>query len=188
MATLQYSDIDDAVLLTQENLVKRGAFLDLQTDLQDHVAVRELWKSKKKVFEGGNDWQFQCQTDHNHSYKAVGLYETDSSILTDTLAEGYMQPRHVNAHYIYDQREKDFQRGATKIVDLVYSRYVAMMVSFYEGLEADLWGSPSATDDKSIHGISFWVQKGTAGQEGFYGLDPSGYEAIGRAHLLSSTY
>jgi hypothetical protein len=30
---LQYADIDDAVLLTLQNLIKKGAFLDLQTDL-----------------------------------------------------------------------------------------------------------------------------------------------------------
>jgi len=186
MATLQYADIDDAVIATQENLVKKGAFLDLQTDLTDHVAVREMWKDRKKKFDGGNDWQFQAQVDHNHTARAVGLYETDGTAMTDTLAEGYVQPRHVNAHYIYDQRLKAFQQGGKAIVDLVHSKYVAMMVSFYETMEAFLWGSPSATDDKSPHGVSFWVQKGADGEEGFKGVDPVGYEAIGRAHILTS--
>ena len=186
MATLQYSQIDDAVLATQENLVKKGAFLDLSTDLSDHVACREMWKGRQKKFNGGNDWQFQCQVDHNHSARAVGLFETDGTALTDTLIEGYMQPRHVNAAYIYDQREKSFQQGGKAIVDLVYSRYVAMMVSFYEKMEEYLWGSPSASDSKSPHGVSFWVQKCASGEEGFKGVDPSGYEAIGRAHILSS--
>jgi len=166
--------------------VKKGAFLDLQTDLSDHVAVREIWKGRQKKFDGGNDWQFQAQIDHNHSARPVGLFETDGSALTDTLIEGYMQPRHVNASYIYDQREKSFQQGGKAIVDLVYSRYVAMMVSFYEYLEEALWGSPSVTDEKTIHGISFWVQKCAAGEEGFKGVDPVGYEAIGRAHIRTS--
>ena len=107
----------------------------MQTDLTDHVAVREVWKGRQKKFDGGNDWQFQAQIDHNHSARAVGLFETDGSAITDTLIEGYMQPRHVNASYIYDQREKSFQQGGKAIVDLVYSRYVAMKVSFYEYLE-----------------------------------------------------
>lgn len=166
--------------------MKKGAFLDLQTDLSDHVAVREIWKGRQKKFDGGNDWQFQAQIDHNHSARPVGLFETDGSALTDTLIEGYMQPRHVNASYIYDQREKSFQQGGKAIVDLVYSRYVAMMVSFYEYLEEALWGSPSVTDEKTIHGISFWVQKCAAGEEGFKGVDPVGYEAIGRAHIRTS--
>jgi hypothetical protein len=184
--TLQYKDVDDAVLLTQENLVKKGAFLDLQTDLSDHVAVREIWKNRLKKFEGGDDWRFDAQIDHNHSARAVGMYETDGSSIGDTMIKGYMQPRHVNAHYIYDKREKAFQLGGKAIVDLVQTKYVAMMVSFYELLEEMLWGSPSASDDKTPHGISFWIQKGTSGQSGFYGLDPTGYEAIGRAHILSS--
>jgi len=183
---IQFADIDDAVIATQEHLVKKGAFLDLQTDLSDHVAVRELWKGRRKVFDGGDDWQFQAQIDHNHSARAVSLFETDGSSVTDTLVEGYMRPRHVNAHYIYDQREKAFQRGGKAIVDLVYSRYVAMMVSFYEKMEEFLWGSPSATDNKTPHGVSFWVQKCASGENGFKGVDPSGYEAIGRAHILTS--
>lgn len=184
---LQYADIADAVLLTQQHLIKRGAFLDLQTDLTEHVAVRELWKNKKKAFDGGNDWEFDVQIDHNHSARAVGLYETDGSALTDTMIKGYVQPRHINAHYIYDAREKAFQRGGTAIVDLIQTKYVGMMVSFYELLEEILWGSPLVSDSVTPHGISFWIQKGTTGQEGFYGLDPSGYTA-GRANILSSSY
>lgn len=184
--TLQYSDIDDAVLLTLQQFVKKGAFLDMQTDLTEHVAVREIWKNRKKVFDGGNDWEFNAQIDHNHSAKTVGLFETDGSALTDTMIKGYVQPRHVNAHYIYDQREKAFQQGGRGIADLVQTRYTGMMVSFYELLEELLWGSPAASNDKDPHGISFWIQKGTNGQEGFLGLDPAGYEAVGRAHILSS--
>ena len=186
MAVLQYADIDDAVIATQESLIKKGAFLDLQCDLTDFVAVRELWKGHQKRFDGGDDWQFQAQVDHNHSARAVGLYETDGSALADTLIEGYMRPRHVNANYIYDQREKSFQKGGKAIVDLVYSRYVAMMISLWTLVEEQLWGSPAATDEKSPHGVSFWVQKCAAGEEGFKGVDPVGYEAIGRANIKTS--
>ncbi|MFH1685593.1 MAG: hypothetical protein ABH983_04775, partial [Candidatus Micrarchaeota archaeon] len=83
--TLQYADIDDAVLLTQQNLIKRGAFTDLQTDLADHVAVREMWKNRQKKFNGGDDWEFECQMDHNHSARTVGMYETDGSSVADTM-------------------------------------------------------------------------------------------------------
>jgi hypothetical protein len=67
------------------------------------------------------------------------------------------------------------------------TKYSAMMVSWYEGLEDIIWGAPSATDGKTPHGISHWIQKGTTGQVGFFGLDPSGY-ATGRGNLLSTTY
>ena len=183
---LQYADIPDAVIATQEHLIKKGAFLGLQTDLTDFVAVRELWKGHRKVFEGGNDWQFQAQVDQNYSARAVEMYETDGSSVADTLIEGYMQPRHINAHYIYDRRHKAFQRGGKAIVDLIKTRYVAMMYSFYELLEELLWGSPAASDSKSPHGVSFWVQKCASGENGFKGVDPVGYEAIGRAHILTS--
>ncbi len=184
MGVLQYKDIDDAVLLTQQNLIERGAFLDMQTDLTDHVAVREIWKDRQKKFDGGDDWEFDIQTDQNHTARTVGLYETDGSSETDSMCKGTMSPRHVNAHYIYDQRLKAFHRGGKAIVDLVQTKYTGMMVSFYELLESLLWGSPAADNEKDPHGISFWVQK--AATEGFTGVDPTGYEAIGRAHIKSS--
>jgi hypothetical protein len=186
--TIQYNDIDDAVLLTQEKLVSRGAFLDLQTDLTDHVAVRELWKGRKKKFDGGNDWEFQAQVDHNHSARTVGLFETDGTSLTDTMITGQVRPRHINANYIYDQREPAFQRGGVQIVDLIKTRYVGMMVSLYELMETILWSKPtSSADKKTPFGVAYWVTKGTSGQEGFYGLNPTGF-SDGKAGISASTY
>ncbi|MCP4899991.1 MAG: phage major capsid protein [bacterium] len=184
--TLQYADIDDAVLLTQQNLVKRGAFLDLQTDLQDHVAVREMWKNRKKTFVGGDDWEWEAQIDHNHSARTVGLFETDGSSLTDTMIRGRVQPRHINAHYIYDQREKAFQRGGVQIVDLVKTRYTGMMVSLYELMEGILWNKPtSSADNKTPFGILYWIIRNSS--EGFNGENPSGF-SDGRGGIDSSTY
>jgi len=186
--SLAFSEIDDAVLLTQENLIKRGAFLDMQTDLQDFVACREIWKGRKKKFEGGNDWEFQAQTDHNHSARAVGLYETDGSAMADTMIEGKVSPRHVNAHYIYDQHEKSFQRGGKAIVDLVQTRYTAMMISFYTLLEEFLWGKPATSADKKTpYGLQYWVTKTGTGTEGFDGRDPTGF-ADGKAGISFGDY
>lgn len=182
--SLPYSAIDDAVLLTQQNLVKRGAFVDMQTDLTDHVAVREMWKGRQKKFDGGNPWEFECQVDHNHSAHAVELYETDGSSINDTMIKGTVEPRHVNAHYIYDQREPSFQRGGSAIVDLVQTRYTAMMVSLFEYLETVLWSKPTdSTDEKTPYGLTYWVVKNAS--EGFYGADPTGF-AAGRANILTS--
>jgi hypothetical protein len=182
---LQFSEIDDAVLLTQQNLISRGAFVDMQTDITDHVAVREMWKSRQKKFDGGNDWEFECQVDHNHSARAVEMFETDGASINDTMIKGVVSPRHVNAHYIYDQREPSFQRGGKAIVDLVQSRYTAMMVSFYELLENILWGKPeSSADTKTPFGIKYWVTQHAT--PGFNGGDPDGF-ALGRAGITTAS-
>lgn len=186
--SLAFSDIDDAVLETQEQFIKKGAFVDMQTDLTDHVAVREMWEGKKKVFEGGADWRFDIQMDHNHSARAVGLFETDGSSLNDTMVKGNVPVRHVNAHYEYDLREPDFQRGGTAIVDLVKSRYVAMMVSFYEYLEDILWSKPAdSSDERTPYGLAYWVTKTTSTTGGFNGSNPTGFSS-GRAGISTSTY
>ncbi|TSA48984.1 phage major capsid protein [archaeon] len=186
MAGLAFTDIDDAVLLTQNKLIKRGAFIDMQTDLTDHVAVREMWGSRTKKFEGGQNWEFEIQMDHNHSARTVGLYESDGSSDNDTMKDGKVDVRHINAHYIYDQRLPAFQRGGTSIVDLVKTKYTGMMVSLYELLEEVLWSKPvDSSDDKTPFGIGYWVTKSVT--EGFYGLNPSGF-TDGKAGISSTDY
>lgn len=183
---LAFSEIADAVLLTQNKLIKRGAFVDMQTDLQDHVAVREMWQGRKKVFEGGENWEYEVQIDHNHSARAVGLYETDGSSLTDTMIKGEIPPRHVNAHYLFDLREKAFQRGGTAIVNLIKTKYVAMMIAFFEYLEETLWSKPTdSTDLKTPYGLLYWVVKNAT--EGFNGGNPTGFTS-GRGGISSDTY
>ena len=183
---LSFDQIDDAVLLTQKKLIKRGAFLDLQTDLTDHVAVREMWEGRKKTFEGGENWRFEVQTDHNHSARTVGLFETDGSALTDTMTKGEVPVRHVNAHYIYDQREPSFQRGGHAIVDLIQTRYVAMQISLFELMEELLWGKPDdSSDNKTPYGIAYWLTRSAT--EGFNGGNPTGFTA-GKASLSAVTY
>jgi hypothetical protein len=184
--SLAYSEIADAVLLTQNQMIKRGAFVDMQTDIMDHVAVREMWKDRKKVFEGGENWEFEVQMDHNHSARAVGLYETDGSSLHDTMVKGEIPPRHVNAHYIYDLREKAFQRGGTAIVNYIKTKYVAMMVSWYEYLEEQLWSKPTdSTDVKTPYGLLYWVTKNAT--LGFNGGNATGFTS-GKGGISSVTW
>ena len=180
---LQFSDIDDAVIATLQNFVKKNSFTGLQTDLQDHTLVRELWKGRKNTFVGGDPWEFEAQTDHNWTAKAVELYETDSSAFVDTLAKFTVNVKHVNAFYIYDQREKSFQQGAHKIVDYVFSKYVAMMVSWFEYLETVLWGVPDSGDTKTPYGVGYWVTENAS--EGFNGGDHANFPS-GKANVSSS--
>lgn len=180
------NQIDDLVLATQDKLIQKGAFVDMQTDLTDHVAVREMWQAKTKQFEGGLDWTFQIQMDHNHSARTVGMYEQDASSLTDTLVEGKVGPRHVNAHYIYDQREPAFQRGGLEITNLVKTRYTGMVVSLFELMEEILWGKPvDSSDKKTPYGIAYWITRSAT--EGFNGGNPVGF-SDGRAGLSTTDY
>ena len=183
---LTQDQIADLVLLTWEKLVKAGAFLDLQTDLTDHVAVREMWKGRKKVFQGGLDWRFDVQTDHNHAARFVGLYETDGSALIDTMVSGTVPVRHANTHYVYDLREPSFQQGGRQIVDFLMTKNVASQVSLFELLEDALWGKPVDSDDKTTpFGIQYWITRNAT--TGFNGGNPSGF-TDGRAGISSATY
>ena len=172
--SLQFNEIDDAVLLTQNTLIKKGAFVDMQTDISDHVAVREMWKNRTKKYEGGTYWEWDIQMDGNHSTRVVGLYETDSSAVKDTMKKATVAIKHVNANYVYDLREDAFNRGPAQLVDLVQTKYTAMMIDFYDKLEGYLWGKPEdSSDNKAIWGVEYWVTKSAT--EGFNGGNPAGF-------------
>jgi len=191
---LTADQIIDLVKLTQANIIKRGAALNLMTDLTDYVAVRELWKKHKKVFAGGLDWEFDAVTDHNHSARFVGLYENDGAAINDATTKGSVGPRFVDANYVFDVREKIFQRPAIEIVNYVRLKYHRMLTSFYELLEPALWGKPEdSTDKKTPYGVAYWVTKQsdadalTNANGGFDGKNPTGF-SDGRAGISSSAY
>ena len=143
-----------------------------------------MWKGRQKKFTGGHPWRFEAQIDHNHSARTVGLWETDGSALTDTMIKGTVEPKHINAHYEYDLREPEFQRGGHAIVDLVRTRYVGMQVSLYELLEELLWGKPAdSTETKTPYGVEYWVLKDET--EGFNAENPAGF-ADGRGNIDST--
>jgi len=102
------------------------------------------------------------------------------------MKDGRVTVRHVNAHYIYDQREKAFQRGGTAIVDYVKKKYIGMMISFFETLEEYLWNKPTDSSDlKTPYGVALWVTKNAT--EGFNGGNPVGF-TDGRAGIDTGTY
>jgi len=184
--SLEFTQIDDAVQLTQEALIAEDAFVNMQTDLTRFVALREIWTKKKKTFRGGHPLRFDIQMDHNHSARAVGLFETDGGSINDTMVKGESPIRFVNAHYEYDQREPEFQAGAHAIVDLVKTRYSAMQMSFFKYLEEVFWSKPADSSDvKTPYGIPYYVVKNST--EGFHGGNPAGF-AAGCAGINSTTY
>jgi len=183
---LTVSQINDLVLLTHESLVRKGAWLDAQTDLTKHVLCRELWKKRQKKFAGGHPWEWQMQIDHNYSARAVKLYQKNVSAINDTMITASVEPRFVNAHYTYDVREKAFNRGPEQIADFLKTKIVAARVSLFEYLETVLLGKPESSDDKETpYGIKYWVVQDE--DEGFNGENPDGFTG-GRAGVSSSTY
>ena len=190
--SLDPKQIDDLVALTDQKFVKKWAFLDLQTDITDFVAVRELLGKHKTTFEGGLDWEFEASVDHNHSARFTGLYDNDGGSVTDTFIKGKVAPRFIDANYIYDIREPVFQRGGLAIVDYLKTKYLSMRLSYLDLLEKTLWGKPAdATDEKTPYGLAFWITKqSNANASGhatgaFDGLDPAGFP-LGRAGISST--
>ena len=181
---LTAQQVDDLVTSCIKLLIKKGAFTNLRSDLTDYVAVRELYKNHQHQFEGGLDWEFTIQTDHNHSARVVGLYEDDAAAIADNLKTGKVGPRFTDANFVYDIHEKALNRGSAAAVDFVYTKHVAMIESHWSLLEALCWGKPeNSSDDKTPYGIAYWITKNSS--EGFNGGNPAGFSE-GRAGISTS--
>lgn len=189
---LMPKQIDDLVALTDQKFVKKWAYLDLQTDITDFVAVRELLGKHKTTFQGGLDWEFEASVDHNHSARFTGLYDNDGGSVADTFIKGKVGPRFIDANYIYDLREPVFQRGGLAIVDYLKAKYLSMRLSYLSLLEETLWGKPAdASDEKTPYGLAFWITKqsnadaATHPDGAFDGKDPAGFPQ-GRAGISTA--
>jgi len=184
--SLTTDQVADITLETHRKLVKKGAFVNMASDLTDYIGVNEIWEHRQVQFEGGVDWTIPYMMDHNHSARAVGLYESDGSAFGDVMANGAVGPRYVNAHYVYDLREPMFQRGGTAIVNQLKIKYAGMKVAMFELMEQFLWGKPvDSTDKKTPFGLAYWVTRSAT--EGYNGGNPSGFSE-GRAGISTSTY
>ena len=174
MAGILPDQIPDLVKATQTALIKKGAFVNLRSDLTDYVGVRELYKNHQHQFDGGLDWEFDAQLDDNHSARFVGLYEDDSAAIADSLIKGKVGPRFSDANYVFDIREKKLNAGQEQVVDFVYTKYCGMIESHWKLLENAVWGKPeSSADQRTPYGIAFWVVRNAT--EGFSGGNPVGF-------------
>lgn len=174
--------IADLVASTQELIVSKGALTNLMTDLTQYIGLEQLYRKHQKVFGGGMDWRFDIITDHNHSARHAQLYGADTDNHVDATRKGVVGPRFTDANYVYDVREEVLNRGsAVQIYDFIKTKVAQMKMSAYELIEQDIWGAPSAADDKlTPYGLKFWItrqsdtDKAAEGHEngGFDGKDP----------------
>lgn len=185
---LQLEGIDDFVQATLPKY-KTIRWTDISTEFPNYMAPR-LIKERGVSEDGGRNIEFRVQTRTSGTFRMTGLYDTDQTGVQDLLISASIPWRFATVNWSYDLREPMFQSSRETIIRLLQVREHAARTDMVMGLEAQLWGSPSAsTDETNMHGIPFWLQKDatTTPSGAFNGGNPSGFSA-GAGNIDSTLY
>ena len=166
--------INDLVEGTLPDIIKKGGYTNLQTDITEFVGMGNLYEKHIKTFHGGMPWRVDAQVDQNHSAKWIGMYGDDSATGGDTMEKIEIKPRFLTANITWDVKEPMFQQGASAIYDLLETRATARDVSIAEKLEyAIFYGAQDSSDKLTMFGLDYWLQRNAVA--GFTGGDPAGF-------------
>jgi hypothetical protein len=177
------ADLADLVTSTQKELGELK-WVDLMSDLQEHIAMSKLIKENKVSFDSGTSIQWNILADDNGSARDTGLYDVDNVNVKNGLTVAEAPWRHVDANYAIERREVLMNRSPRRIVDLVKVRRAMAMASLAKHLEARFWQAPTSPTDQRIWGVGTWAVYNAT--KGFTGDVPSGFSTV--AGVNSTTY
>jgi hypothetical protein len=174
IAELTPDQINDLVEGTLPDIVKKGGYTNLQTDITEFVGMSNLYDKHIKTFHGGMPWRLDAQVDQNHSAKWTALYGEDSAAGGDTMEKIEIRPRFLTANITWDVKEPMFQQGSSAIYDLLETRSTARDVSIAEKLEYSIFsGAQDSSDKLTMYGLDYWLQRSSSA--GFNGGNPAGF-------------
>lgn len=183
MAVIADSDIQDLVKGTLKHLGLMN-FTQIATRLQNYEVMGRLLKKDKMILGDGYAIQRNIMLDHSGAAKQVGLFASDTVNIEDVMAQMDVPYRHTTVSYGYERREILFNRGTSRVFDLLKIRRTDAMISMTEHLEDQFWSKPSSSSDNlNWFGVPYWVLKSAS--TGFTAANPSGFTS-GRGNIDST--
>ncbi len=173
------TQLADLVLATREIFLERGSNrIETILELQSYEFMDEWMVAQRETMDGGDDikWQVQLYDDENASFR--GMYGEDSYAFKPTLAEASAKWTTVNNYWLFDVDEIAENAGdEVKVTNLMNSRRLASMKGLANKQEKTFWRSlPSSSADLlTPRGLLYYVVKGTTGQAGWIGQNPTGH-------------
>jgi len=183
---LQADAIADILISTQKQLGP-NKWTDIATDLQEYVALPQILKKERVMFDSGYtiQWNVNVSFDSDRA-RNVGLFGVDNVNVADSLKTASIPWRHTTADYAFERRLVKMNSSASKIVDEVKKARSQGMLALAQRMEENFWSKPAdSTDTVMPFGIDYWIVRDTS--EGFNGGNPTGFSS-GAAGLSSTTY
>lgn len=179
MPALQPHQIADLVTLTLRKFI-RNKWVDISLDLQKYIAMSRILGAKKTAFDGGEQLQWQIQTENDDNARNTGLWDTDQNSQGDLAKSAVVPWTFQTTNWGYDDRENAFQSSMERIVSLIKMREHSAMNSLAKLMERNFFETPS--DDSTPaellkpYGLKYWIVRNAT--EGFTGQTPSGHTNV----------
>jgi hypothetical protein len=183
MPIIQPEGVADLVADTLRDLGK-PKFTDISSNLQRHVAMRNLLTKNRRVLESGFGVQFDVLVNQANNFRNVALAESDNLNLIDGMIQAQMNWRGSTDGYMIIGELIAMNAEPSRIVDYVKQQRLMCLISMAEGMESNFWGAPSATDQKTPYGMPYWVPKNAT--KGFNGGALTGFTTV--ANISPTTY
>jgi hypothetical protein len=183
MAVIQAENVLDFVADTLRDLGK-PKFTDISSNLQRHVAMKNLMRKNRVQLESGTGIQFNVLVGQSNAARNVALAESDNVNLVDGMKQANTVWRNSQTSYMLIGQLMAMNREPAKIVDYIKQQRIMAMISLAELMEGNFWNFPLFSDSKTPLGLPYWVGKNAT--KGFTGGIPSGYPDV--AGLSPTTY
>lgn len=183
MAQIQAENVVDFVNDTLKDLGK-PKFTDISSNLQRHVAMKNLLRKNRVVLESGQGIQFNVLVAQSNAARNVSLAQSDNVNQVDGMVQASTVWRNSQTSYMIIHQLMSMNREPARIVDFVKQQRLMALISLAELMEANFWNAPSATDSLTPLGLPYWVTKNAT--KGFNGGILSGYTTV--AGLSNTTY
>lgn len=181
---IQAENLGDLIAMTLKELGE-AKFTEIATDIQEHVAARNLVNKNRVQFSSGTAVQWNLMVTNSGAATFTGMFASDNVNIGDVMKTASVPWRHLTTNYAVEARELDMNSEPRRIVDLLKIRRLDSMISLVEKIEQRFWALPASTDDVNPFGLPYYLVKNNT--TGFNGGAPSGYTA-GAAGLSSTTY
>lgn len=183
MPVIQAENVQDFVNDTLKDLGK-PKFTDISSNLQRHVAMKNLLRKNRATLQSGSGIQFNVLVNQSNAARNVALAESDNVNMVDGMVQASTVWRNSQTSYMIVRQLMAMNREPARIVDYVKQQRIMAMISFAELMETNFWAAPSATDTKTPLGLPYWITKNAT--KGFNGGNLTGYANV--AGLSNGTY
>jgi len=155
MPVIQAEQIDGLIKTTQKHIEKER-MASIAQRLTKYT-FKTLFQKNKIEITDGTAIQWNITTDHSNTAQNTGFFDTIAPATNLHQIQASIPFRHSRVHNSWDKREIAMNRSPARIYNYIKAKLYEMDISWFEHLEDKFWGVPSAGDDQSQFGISYWV-------------------------------
>lgn len=206
MPALGLNQIDD-FLESVTHKYERMAWKDISMNLQEYYFASRLFDKAGPAEEEGDLLEWKLQVDNNDNFHFTGLYADAVTSRKNLITHGQIGWSINTTNYTYDILEKVFRTNAVKIIEYIDTLEHSMNNDYFKGMELAMMGAgPTSPTQKEPPPCSllWWIQPyntasgkpnnaaeyqlPTGTTNGFYGMNPVGFDSVGTGKIDRKLY